>query len=110
MDVLLGVCDGAQGLYSDETAGCAPARPRRTIAHDVCEKEPSLPYLHCGRCGLQIRIQAEYLRVDNCPRCLARTATATAMILSSIRVDPAVGWGPGSVPVPDDNVAAAGVD
>jgi hypothetical protein len=54
-----------------------------------------MPYLHCGRCGLQIRVQAVYRHVDNCPRCLAHTATATAMILSATRVDPPVGWGTG---------------
>jgi hypothetical protein len=75
----------------------------------VCDKEPFLPYLHCGRCGLQIRIQADYLRVDNCPRCLARTATATAMILSSRRIDPAGGWGSGARPVTDEPAGDPGL-
>jgi hypothetical protein len=53
-------------------------------------------YLHCGRCGLQIRIQAEFLRLENCPRCLARTATVSPMALSAKRVTPAAGWGAGA--------------
>jgi len=31
-----------------------------------------MSYLHCGRCGLQIRIQASFMRIEHCPRCLAR--------------------------------------
>jgi hypothetical protein len=69
-----------------------------------------VPYLHCGRCGLQIKIQAEYLRLDNCPRCLARSATATAMILSAQRVDPAVGWGPAPSGAMERAVAPAALD
>jgi Zn finger protein HypA/HybF involved in hydrogenase expression len=34
-----------------------------------------MAYLHCERCGLQITIQAPFMRIENCPRCLARTAT-----------------------------------
>lgn len=56
--------------------------------------EPSMAYLNCGRCGLEIKIQAAYLRIDNCPRCLARSATVAPMTLSSDRVTPAVAWGP----------------
>ena len=36
-------------------------------------------HLHCTRCGLGIKIQAKYLRIDNCPRCLARSATVAPM-------------------------------
>ena len=42
-----------------------------------------MPYLSCGRCGLQIKIQAAYLRIANCPRCLARTAMIAPMTLSA---------------------------
>jgi hypothetical protein len=52
-----------------------------------------MPYLRCGRCGLQFRIQAAYLQIENCPRCLARSATAAPLTLSAHRVSPAVGWG-----------------
>jgi hypothetical protein len=53
-----------------------------------------MPYLHCGNCGLQIRIQAEYLRLENCPRCLARNKALMPLVLSANRVQPAVGGGP----------------
>lgn len=52
-----------------------------------------MAYLNCGRCGLRIRIQAAYLKMDNCPRCLARNATVVPMTLSSGAVTPAAGWG-----------------
>ena len=52
-----------------------------------------MPYLHCGNCGLQIKIQAEYLRLENCPRCLARGKAIMPLVLSANRVDPAVGYG-----------------
>ena len=51
-----------------------------------------MAYLHCERCGLEIKIQAAFLRVENCPRCLARTATISPLILSSYARTP--------VPVP----------
>jgi hypothetical protein len=38
-----------------------------------------MPDLHCTRCGLRIRIQASYLRIENCPRCLARSATVVPL-------------------------------
>jgi anti-sigma regulatory factor (Ser/Thr protein kinase) len=59
-----------------------------------------MPYLHCGRCGLQIKIQAAYLRVENCPRCVARSSIATALVISADGVSPAAGWGPAPVAVP----------
>ncbi len=52
-----------------------------------------MPYLHCGRCGLQIRIQAKFMSMDNCPRCLARSATVAPLVRSARWVSPAVGWG-----------------
>ena len=60
----------------------------------VCDRKLCLmPYLHCGRCGLQIKIQAEYLRMEHCPRCLARSKALMPLVLSAKRVDPAVGFG-----------------
>jgi hypothetical protein len=52
-----------------------------------------MAYLNCGRCGLQIRIRADYLRMDNCPRCLARSAIVSPMAVSATHVSPAAGWG-----------------
>lgn len=52
-----------------------------------------MAFLSCGRCGLEIKIQAEYLRIDNCPRCLARNATVTPLALSPNGVIAAGGWG-----------------
>lgn len=48
--------------------------------------------LSCGRCGLQIRIQAAFLRIENCPRCLARSATVAPLTLGP-HAARAAGWG-----------------
>jgi hypothetical protein len=37
-------------------------------------------YLSCKRCGLQIKVQAAYLRLDSCPRCLGRSAIVSPLI------------------------------
>lgn len=58
-----------------------------------------MPYLRCARCGLQFKIQAEHLRIENCPRCLARSAIVVPLTPSAHRVIPAVGWGA----LPDDD-------
>lgn len=52
-----------------------------------------MAYLNCGRCGLEIRIQAAYLLIRNCPRCLARSATVAPMTLSAHGVADVGGWG-----------------
>ena len=52
-----------------------------------------MAYLNCGRCGLEIKIQAAYLRIDNCPRCLARSAIVAPLTVSPRGVTHAVGWG-----------------
>ena len=52
-----------------------------------------MPYLHCGRCGLQIRVQAQFMSIDNCPRCLARSATVAPLVRSAKWISPAAGWG-----------------
>jgi hypothetical protein len=35
--------------------------------------------LKCSKCGLQVRIQAPYLAIKHCPRCLARTGRVSTM-------------------------------
>ena len=52
-----------------------------------------MSYLNCARCGLEIKIQAAYMQIANCPRCLARSATAIPMTLSSGPLTHAAGWG-----------------
>lgn len=52
-----------------------------------------MAFLNCGRCGLQIKVQAAYLRIDNCPRCLARSMIVTPMSASANGVPHAAGWG-----------------
>jgi hypothetical protein len=51
-----------------------------------------MSYLHCGRCGLQIRIQASFMRIEHCPRCLARSATVSPLVESGTWVRPATNW------------------
>jgi hypothetical protein len=43
-----------------------------------------MTYLHCPRCRLAIRRRADFLTLDNCPRCLARTATAVPLFSSPL--------------------------
>lgn len=61
-----------------------------------------MAYLNCGRCGLEIRTQADYLRIENCPRCLARSATVAPMSISTSRVTYAAGWGSRTPDHPSD--------
>lgn len=41
--------------------------------------------LHCGRCGLRITVQAPFLTLENCPRCLARSAIVVPMAVTGDR-------------------------
>ena len=43
-----------------------------------------LPTLHCARCGLEITIQASFLRIENCPRCLARTRIVSPLTFHDV--------------------------
>lgn len=52
-----------------------------------------MAYLNCGRCGLEIKIQAAFLRLENCPRCLARAAIVSPMVVSTSALAPAADWG-----------------
>ncbi len=52
-----------------------------------------MAFLSCARCGLEISIQVASLRLEDCPRCLARSARVVPLVLSSTPVTPAVGWG-----------------
>jgi hypothetical protein len=60
-----------------------------------------MAYLNCGRCGLEIKVQATLLRIENCPRCLARGASVAPMTLSSSGVRRTAGWGAGTDDVSD---------
>ncbi|MEA2153925.1 MAG: hypothetical protein QOE11_65 [Solirubrobacteraceae bacterium] len=53
-----------------------------------------MAYLNCGRCGLEIKIRAAFLRLENCPRCLARSAVVSPLVPSTEALTPASGWGP----------------
>lgn len=48
--------------------------------------------LSCGRCGLEIKIRAEYLQIASCPRCLACRASVTPLTRSPDGVI-AAAWG-----------------
>lgn len=43
-----------------------------------------MTYLHCPRCRLAIRRRADFLTLDHCPRCLARTAIAVPLFSSPL--------------------------
>ncbi len=61
-----------------------------------------MAYLNCGRCGLEIKIQAAFLSMPNCPRCLARSVVVTPLVLSTGGVTPAAGWGARPASRPSD--------
>ena len=52
-----------------------------------------MEYLKCVRCGLEIRTRPARTQIDNCPRCLARSATMSPMVRAAEPLSPAVGWG-----------------
>jgi len=43
-----------------------------------------MTHLHCPRCRLAIRCRADYLRLTNCPRCLARAAITSPLFTSAL--------------------------
>lgn len=49
-----------------------------------------MSYLQCRRCGLQIRMQTPFQRVENCPRCLGRSATVSPLEQSAQWLSPAM--------------------
>jgi len=50
-------------------------------------------YLQCVRCGLEIRTKPARAQPKSCPRCLARSAMVSPMVLSTKPPSSAVGWG-----------------
>ena len=52
-----------------------------------------MEYLKCVECGLEIRTKPARVQIEHCPRCLARHATKSAMVLTARPLSPAVGWG-----------------
>lgn len=52
-----------------------------------------MEYLRCARCGLEMRPRPARVQIENCPRCLARSATMSALVRVSAPLSPAVGWG-----------------
>jgi hypothetical protein len=53
-----------------------------------------MEYLKCVRCGLEIRPRPARAQIENCPRCLARSATMSPMVRTA-------------APLADRGVAAA---
>ncbi len=57
-----------------------------------------MSYLNCPSCGLSVRLRADYLALEHCPRCLARRRVASVMYVSERpgvaepTATPAVGW------------------
>jgi hypothetical protein len=45
-------------------------------------------YLSCERCGLEIKVQAAYLRLENCPRRLGRSAIVSPLVSRAPTTDP----------------------
>jgi hypothetical protein len=41
-------------------------------------------YFNCPRCGLSIAPRRRWLRVEHCPRCLARSRTPVALFTSTL--------------------------
>ena len=69
-----------------------------------------MEYLKCVRCGLEIRPRAARVQIENCPRCLARSARMSRMVRAAEPLSAAVAWGGGTPDAParaDRDVAAA---
>jgi hypothetical protein len=49
-----------------------------------------LPSLHCARCGLKVTIQARFMRIENCPRCLARSLTISPLTFREAGAQPEI--------------------
>lgn len=43
-----------------------------------------MPFMNCSRCGLVVRLQASYMTLERCPRCLARDCVPVAMYISDV--------------------------
>lgn len=41
-------------------------------------------YLNCPQCGLSIVTRAKWLRIEHCPRCLARSRTRVGLFASPL--------------------------
>lgn len=67
-----------------------------------------MSFMNCPRCGLSVRLRAPYLRLECCPRCLARRRASVQMYISErpggVEVGqvppPAEGWHEGAAKVP----------
>lgn len=69
-----------------------------------------MEYLRCVRCGLETRPRPARVQIENCPRCLARSATMSPMVRAAESLGPPVGWGGGTADAPavaDRDVAGA---
>ena len=47
----------------------------------------TITYLHCPHCGLTITPKADWLRLEHCPRCIARRGALVTLFASSLPVD-----------------------
>jgi hypothetical protein len=48
-----------------------------------------MSYMNCPRCGLSVRLRADYLTLERCPRCLAKAGISVPMqILDGPRSQP----------------------
>lgn len=72
----------ARGAARHHRAGDGCARALRT--RHVASRGVALMYEHCPRCRLAIRCRAHYLALERCPRCLARTGLAVALVTSPL--------------------------
>lgn len=44
-----------------------------------------MTYMNCARCGLTVRLRAEQLEWDACPRCLGRAGLSVPMYITGRR-------------------------
>ncbi len=47
-----------------------------------------MSYMNCPRCGLSIQLRIQWLRCDDCPRCLGRSGIAVPVHVSAHRLWP----------------------
>jgi hypothetical protein len=63
-----------------------------------------VPYLNCPTCGLSVRVQAEFLMMRNCPRCIARRGIPIPMYDTPEAVSVALFRRPSVAPEPEARV------
>src|ERR1700759_2290875 len=64
---------------------CGP--PALATCANAKREGVTITYLHCPHCGLTITPKADWLRLEHCPRCIARRGALVTLFSSSLPVE-----------------------